>query len=112
MPEMVPISGVSVGMPEALEQTIPLNEEQQARLAEWQREIARAGVKGTLHEPTGAVLDEILKLADTVNADLVVMGTHGHGAMYNLLVRSVTEGVLKQGACPVLLVPSSGEAKP
>jgi nucleotide-binding universal stress UspA family protein len=112
MPEMVPISGVSIPMPQALEQTIPLNDEQQARLAEWQREIARAGVKGTLHEPTGAVLDEILKLADAVNADLIVMGRHGHGAMYNLLVGSVTEGVLKQSARPVLLVPSSGGAKP
>jgi nucleotide-binding universal stress UspA family protein len=40
------------------------------------------------------------------------MGTHGHGAMYNLLVGSVTEGVLKQSTRPVLLVPSTGEANP
>jgi len=34
-----------------------------------------------------------------------VMGTHGHGAMYNLLVGGVTKGVLKRSTRPVLLVP-------
>jgi nucleotide-binding universal stress UspA family protein len=34
------------------------------------------------------------------------MGTHGHGAMYTLLVGSVTKGVLKHSARPVLLVPA------
>jgi len=35
-----------------------------------------------------------------------VMGSHGHGAVYNLLVGSVTAGVLKSAKCPVLVVPS------
>jgi len=48
-----------------------------------------------------------LKQADAVNADFIVMGSHGHGAMYNLLVGSVTEGVLKRSTRPLLLVPSS-----
>jgi nucleotide-binding universal stress UspA family protein len=110
MPEMVPMA--SVPMPETIGQTIPPNEENQTKLTGWQREIVRAGLKATLHEPTGSVLDEILKHADAVNADLIVMGTHGHGAMYNLLVGSVTEGVLKRSVRPVLLVPSGSEAKP
>jgi len=38
--------------------------------------------------------------------DLMVMGTHRHGAMYNLLVGSATKGVLKHSARPVLLVPA------
>ncbi|PYJ41213.1 MAG: universal stress protein, partial [Verrucomicrobia bacterium] len=49
--------------------------------------------------------EEILKQADAINADLIVMGTHGHGAMYNLLVGSATKGVLKHSSRPVLLVP-------
>jgi len=36
---------------------------------------------------------------------LIVMGTHGHGAMYNLLVGSVTKGVIKHSVRSVLLVP-------
>jgi nucleotide-binding universal stress UspA family protein len=51
------------------------------------------------------VVEEILNEADVANADLVVMGTHGHGAMYNLLVGGVTKGVLKRSTRPVLLVP-------
>ena len=39
--------------------------------------------------------------------DLMVMGAHGHGAMYNLLVGSATKGVLTHSARPVLLVPAS-----
>lgn len=49
--------------------------------------------------------EEILDQANELNADLIVMGTHGHGAMYNLLVGSVTKGVLKHSTWPVLLVP-------
>jgi len=86
-------------------QTMPLDESQKSKLAQWQKEIAQGGLKVTLHEPTGMVAEEILLQADSLNADLIVMGTHGHGAMYNLLVGSATKGVLKHSTRPVLLVP-------
>ncbi len=89
-------------MPEAIAES----EDEKSRLARWQTEIAQQGVKVTLDEPTGAVAEEILRQADAINADLIVMGTHGHGAMYNLLVGSATKGVLKHSTRPVLLVPS------
>src|SRR5207302_4918991 len=73
--------------------------------ARWQKEIAQDGIKVTLHEPSGSVADEILDQADAVEADLIVMGTHGHSAMYNLLVGSATKGVLKRATRSVLLVP-------
>jgi nucleotide-binding universal stress UspA family protein len=109
MPEMVQMPGVPVSV-EAIRQDSPANEEEKRKLAEWQQEIKRGGLKVTLHEPTGSVLDEILKRVEAVKPDLIVMGRHGHGAMYKLLVGSVTEGVLKASTCPVLLVPS-GEPK-
>jgi nucleotide-binding universal stress UspA family protein len=105
VPEIVPMTGVSEAMAQA---PVP-NETHKAKLAEWKEEILRAGVRVTLHEPTGSVLDEILKQVDAANVDLIVMGTHGHGAMYNLLVGSVTEGVLKRAKQPVLLVPSRAD---
>jgi len=98
------VSGMPIIEPGA--QTLP-EKSHKAELAEWQKEIEQAGVKAALHEPTGTVVDEILKQADAVNADFIVMGSHGHGAMYNLLVGSVTEGVLKRSTRPLLLVPSS-----
>jgi nucleotide-binding universal stress UspA family protein len=105
MPELAPISGVPVPMFDPMPQTMPVEESQKSKLAQWLKEIAQGGLKVTLHEPTGTVAEEILLQADSLSADLIVMGTHGHGAMYNLLVGGVTKGVLKHSARPVLLVP-------
>jgi nucleotide-binding universal stress UspA family protein len=103
MPEMTPISGVPVPVPEAI---APVAQQDEKKLKEWQQELMREGLRVKLHQPSGDVLEEILQRVDAVHADLIVMGRHGHGAMYNLLVGSVTEGVLKGSTCPVVLVPS------
>jgi len=105
MPELAPMSGVPVPVFDPMPQTLSADENQKSKLAQWQKEIAQGGLKVTLHEPTGMVAEEILLQADSLNADLIVMGTHGHGAMYNLLVGGVTKGVLKHSTRPVLLVP-------
>jgi len=44
-------------------------------------------------------------LARARGASFVVMGSHGHGAMYDLLVGSTAQGVLRKAPCPVLIVP-------
>jgi nucleotide-binding universal stress UspA family protein len=103
VPEFIPTLPVAEVLPQP---SLP-SEKEKARLAEWQKEIARTGVKVTLHEPTGEVTEEILRIANATKADLIVMGRHGHGAVYNLLVGSVTHGVLKLADRPVLLVPTS-----
>jgi nucleotide-binding universal stress UspA family protein len=73
------------------------------RLRDLARLCTRRGVEvRTLHR-LGNPVDEILARAR--GADLIVMGTHGHGAMYDLLVGSTTHGVLKKAPCPVLIVP-------
>jgi nucleotide-binding universal stress UspA family protein len=105
LPELAPMSGVPVPGFESMPETIPEDEGQTSKLAKWQEEIAQDGIKVSLQEPTGAVAEEILNQADALNADLIVMGAHGHGAMYNLLVGSTTKGVLKHSPRPVLLVP-------
>ena len=106
MPELAPMSGVPVPGLDPMPQPIGETEDQKSKLARWQKEIAQDGIKVTLHEPSGSVADEILDQANAVEADLIVMGTHGHGAMYNLLVGSATKGVLKHATRPLLLVPS------
>ena len=106
MPELAPMSGMPVPVFDPMAQPIPEDEDEKSKLAQWQREIAQDGIKVSLHEPTGAVAEEILNQANVLHADLIVMGMHGHGAMYNLLVGSVTKGVLKHSRRPVLLVPA------
>jgi len=41
------------------------------------------------------------------NADMIVMGSHGHGALFHLLIGSVSEGVVRRSRCPVLIVPAA-----
>jgi len=36
---------------------------------------------------------------------MIMLGRHGHSAIYNILVGSVAEEVLKRSPIPVLLVP-------
>jgi nucleotide-binding universal stress UspA family protein len=54
---------------------------------------------------TGDVDHAILSYAASARADLIVMGTHGHDAFADFLLRSVAERVVRQAPCPVLIVP-------
>ena len=47
---------------------------------------------------------EILKYAKEENADLIVMATHGRGAISHLLMGSTAEKVVRKALCPVLTV--------
>jgi nucleotide-binding universal stress UspA family protein len=46
----------------------------------------------------------IVNYAKDVGADLIIMGTHGRGAMAHLLMGSVAERVVRTASCPVLTV--------
>lgn len=59
----------------------------------------------------GYAVEKVLEEARRLPADLIVMGSHGHGALYDLLVGRVSEGVLKKAPCPVVIVPSSAASR-
>jgi nucleotide-binding universal stress UspA family protein/mono/diheme cytochrome c family protein len=46
----------------------------------------------------------IVSAADINAADLIVMGTHGHGAVMHVVMGNVAERVVRTAACPVLTV--------
>jgi len=52
----------------------------------------------------GHPADEIVAFADTIDADLIVVGSRGHGAVASALIGSVSRGVLHESRCPVLVV--------
>ena len=54
----------------------------------------------------GSTVDTILEWAEKVDADCIVMGTHGHGALHRLVLGSISEGVLRKTQRPVLVVPA------
>jgi nucleotide-binding universal stress UspA family protein len=52
----------------------------------------------------GAPADVIAQLASKGDFDLIVMGSHGHGSLANLVMGSVATRVLAHCKAPVLLV--------
>ncbi len=52
---------------------------------------------------------EILAAAEEYDADLIVMGRQGHGAVGRFFFGNVTERVVRKARCPVLVVPLPGE---
>jgi nucleotide-binding universal stress UspA family protein len=52
----------------------------------------------------GSPVEEILKAADVLTADLIVMATAGHQGFLDALRGSTTEQVLRHAPCPVLAV--------
>jgi nucleotide-binding universal stress UspA family protein len=52
----------------------------------------------------GDPADAIIRLAETENVDMIVMGTHGRRGLTRLLMGSVAEAVVRAAPCPVLTV--------
>ena len=76
------------------------------KLDELKQGFMTIGVETTALHIQGPMAEKVLLEAESQGADLIVIGSHGHGALYNLLVGSVTSGVLKGAKCPVLVVPA------
>jgi len=47
---------------------------------------------------------EIVRHAKKSDADLIIMGTHGRGAIAHMMLGSVAEKVIRKAHCPVLTV--------
>ena len=63
-----------------------------------------AGARYICHLEVGKVAEVITGLAKSLQCDQIVMGTHGRGALKELLLGSITLKVLQLSEIPVLLV--------
>jgi nucleotide-binding universal stress UspA family protein len=66
--------------------------------------LARHGIDAKTVSKIGHAGETISKVADSGKFDLVVMGSHGHGTLGNLVMGSVATQVLAHCKVPVLLV--------
>ncbi len=55
----------------------------------------------------GAIADEILVIAQELDADLVALGTRGRGGVKSMMLGSVSQAVVHHADRPVLVVPSA-----
>jgi nucleotide-binding universal stress UspA family protein len=66
---------------------------------------APAGVTIDMRTIEGSPVSEVLSIAEAIQADLIAVGTHGHGSVERLFVGSVAAGLLHNAPCPVLVAP-------
>jgi len=86
-------------------------------LAERSRHLARKVLDGQVrkvenldgavaqsHLAMGRAGEEVVELAEEIEAGLVVMGSRGHGRMRRALMGSVSDSVVRHAHCPVMVV--------
>lgn len=71
--------------------------------------LTAKGSRARSQQMIGSAVESIIATAKELKADYIVMGSHGHTALYDLLVGGTTHGVLKKAPCPVVIVPSKEE---
>jgi nucleotide-binding universal stress UspA family protein len=76
------------------------------RLARLKARLESESISVETVQAVGAPVQHIAAEAERTSASYIVMGSHGHTALYDLLVGSTTHGVLKRAQCPVVIVPA------
>ncbi|MBK8478257.1 MAG: universal stress protein [Opitutaceae bacterium] len=106
-----PINVVTYDMPvESFAKEIEFAQEQALKkLAEFKRTLDAQDISCTTKFTQGNAVSAILEEARALPAAFIVMGSHGHGALYELLAGSTTHGVLHRTPCPVVVLPSGGK---
>jgi nucleotide-binding universal stress UspA family protein len=82
------------------------------QLARWKAFVEASGLSASTICRRGVSPSQLI-VAESENlpADYIVIGSHGHGAFYDLIVGSTTGGVLRRAHCPVVVVPAFRGAK-
>ena len=75
------------------------------------KDIQNQGVDAEAFLVQGSTIETILERAEHLQADLLILGSGGHGAVYRTLLGSTSEGVLRRAHIPVLVVPPRHEVR-
>ena len=89
-----------------------LVKEAERRMLATLESLAAEGIQATGEVLIGGPSHVIIEQANTVNADLIVMGTHGRTGITHLLIGSVAERVIRHAPCPVFVIRERKAAEP
>lgn len=94
------------GSPVAIEDISPEKQTEEAitKLEEAKEELGKlSGLDITVVVRRGVDHEEIISYAKEVQAELIVIATHGHSGIMQTLLGSVAQKVIKNAKCPVLV---------
>ncbi len=80
--------------------------DQHIKIQELSEGMKEKGINITPLLVQGPTIETIIKKAEKLNADMIVVGSHGHGTMFHILVGSISHGLLKQSHIPLLIIPA------
>jgi nucleotide-binding universal stress UspA family protein len=97
----------AMGEPSSIEY-VQFTSEARAKAQKELQALAAAEVHGEVIAKSfvraGSPTAEILQMAASMPADIIVISTHGHTGLTHALLGSVTEHVVQRAPCPVLVV--------
>jgi nucleotide-binding universal stress UspA family protein len=70
------------------------------------KDLEKEGINSKALLIQGAIVDTILKEAEKLAVDVIIMGSHGKNFMQRTLLGSSSTGVMHQSTLPVLIVPT------
>ncbi len=105
--EVLPVAGFGMGAPVSVPHEPGL--EDRASLVEAVELAERQGMHARTKLLAGDAPKEILAYADAIEADLIVVGSRGHGAISSALLGSVSRDLLHGAKRPVLVVRGAPE---
>ena len=73
-------------------------------------QASAAGVDASMMVKVGNPAEQILNTAVELGSEVIVIGSHGRGAMGTALMGSVATGIIHKGEIPVLVVPVHGKS--
>lgn len=79
-------------------------EKNKEKLNQFVKELANGNIEINEHICLGDPQDEINKIANSINPDMIVVGTHGRKGISHLLMGSVAESIVRNATVPVTCV--------
>ena len=79
-------------------------EEGEDALSSAKKLLDRAKLAYTTHVMVGPIAESLAREATKLKCDLIIMGTHGMGAMSGMLLGSIATKTVHLAPCPVVLV--------
>ena len=97
--------GYDAGPEVVREQVAKELREEHRQLQEHTDKLRDAGIDATAILVRGPTVEALLAMAEKQDTDLIVAGSHGRSMVAEILIGSVSQGLIRDGRWPVTVVP-------